>query len=500
MATTATPFKMSRIGRHGLIYGGGIIVSKAIAFLMLPIYTRYLTPADYGILQLVELVIDVVSIFAGSRLGEGIFWFYHKAETEADRRKVLSTALLVLVTSYAAATTLLFAFAPAVAAATLGGVQDVGLVRIAGASFLFESLLVVPFAYLRLHDKSVLYVGVTTAKLVTQVTMKIVFLVVLGLGVRGVLLSTLAANVLTGAGLTIYLVRDVGVRFSKRAARDLLRFGLPFVGTQVATFVLTFGDRFFLRHVADLSSVGLYGLAYQFGFLLAVCAEVPFSLVWEPARFAIAKRADRDEVYARAFIYFNVVLMTIAVGIALFVGDLLRVMATPAFLPARDLVPVILIAYVLQSWTTIHNVGIQARERTEFLTLATWAGAIVALAGYALLVPRLFGLGAALATVASFAVREAAVYGISQRLWPVQYRWGPVLRILLLAVSVCVAGALLPRSNLWNSLALRALLLAVYLVGVWNFGILSANDRVTVKRFVQSRIGALVAVAVNQRT
>ena len=498
MATTATPFKMSRIGRHGLIYGGGIVVSKAVAFLMLPIYTRYLTPADYGILQLLEMVIDVVSIFAGSRLGEGIFWFYHKAETEADRRKVLSTALLVLVTCYAAATTLLFAFAPAVATATLGGAQDVGLVRIAGASFLFESLLVVPFAYLRLHDKSVLYVGVTTAKLLTQVTLKIIFLVVMGLGARGVLLSTLAGNVLVGAGLTLYLVKDIGLRFSNRAARDLLRFGLPFVGTQVATFILTFGDRFFLRRVTDLSSVGLYGLAYQFGFLLAVCAEVPFSMVWEPARFAIAKREDRDEVYARAFIYFNVVLMTIAVCIALFVGDLLRVMAAPAFLPARDLVPVILIAYVLQSWTMMHNVGIQVRERTEFLTLATWAGAIVALAGYAVLVPRWFGLGAALATVASFAVREGAVYAISQRLWPVKYRWGPVLRIVVLAVIVGVAGVVLPRSNIWSSLALRLVLLAAYFVGVWNCGILSTSDRLTLKRLVRSRVGALVAL--NQRS
>src|SRR5207247_1738109 len=167
-------------------------------------------------------------------------------------------------------------------------------------------------------------------------------------------------------------------------------------------------------------------------------------LVWEPARFEIAKRPDRDELYSRTFVYFNIVLLTIAVVITLFVGDFLRIVAAPAFLPAGQLVPIILIAYVLQSWTVMHNIGIQMREQTEFYTLANWVGAAVALVGYAVLIPRLLGLGAALATVASFGVREWLVYVLSQRLWPVHYRWAPVIRLLLLASAFGLVALLLP--------------------------------------------------------
>ncbi len=494
MAATATPFKMSRIGQHGLIYGAGVLLSKVVAFIMLPVYTRYLTPADYGVLQLIQMVLEVVSIAAGSRLGAGIFRFYHKAETAEERRAVLSTALLVLVTTYCLATAAMFVLAPDIARVALNGAEDVALVRIAGMGLAFEGLLLVPLAYLRLRDRSLFYVILMSAKLLLQVTLNIVFVVNRGLGAEGVLLSTLVANVLTASGLGLYLLRDIGLQFSGRAARDLLRFGLPFVGTQVATFILTFGDRFFLKRVSDASTVGLYALAYQFGFLLAMLSEVPFSMVWEPARFEIAKRPDRDELYARGFVYFNLVLLTIAVCIALFVGDLLGVMAAPAFLPARDLVPIILIAYVLQSWTLLHDVGIQVRERTEFITLATWAGAIVALVGYALLIPRFLGLGAAIATVVSFAVRECAVYTVSQRLWPVRYRWGPVLRATLLAVIAGVIGVLLPRPNLWASLLMRLLVLAGYLGALWHAGVLSADDRAAIARLIRSRRQALVAI------
>src|SRR5207248_10303283 len=141
----------------------------------------------------------------------------------------------------------------------------------------------------------------------------------------------------------------------------------------------------------------------------------------------------------------------------------------------RDLVPIILIAYVLQSWTMMHNLGIQVRERTEAYTLATWAGAIVALAGYAVLIPRLFGLGAALATVASFAVREWAVYALSQRLWRVRYRWGPVIRLLAVAIAACVIGLLLPPFSIWMALAADLSLLTAYLVVVWHIGVLSVD-------------------------
>jgi len=476
---------MSRIGRHGLVYAAGLVLSKAVAFVMLPVYTHYLTPADYGLLQLIQMVIEVASIVAGSRLGAGIFRFYHKAETAAERRAVLSTALIVLLTSYFLAATAVYVFAPGITQVTFGDLKDVTLVRIAGMVLAFEGLLLVPFAYLRLRDQSMIYVAVNVARLLVQVALNVAFVVYLHLGAMGVLLSTLVANILTGSVLAIYLVRGVGLWFSKRAARDLLRFGIPFVGTQVATFILTFGDRYFLKHVSDTTAVGLYGLAYQFGFLLAQLGELPFSLVWEPARFEIAKRPDRDELYSRTFVYFNIVLLTIAVVITLFVGDFLRIVAAPAFLPAGQLVPIILIAYVLQSWTVMHNIGIQMREQTEFYTLANWVGAAVALVGYAVLIPGLLGLGAALATVASFGVREWLVYVLSQRLWPVHYRWAPVIRLLLLASAFGLVALLLPPLRIGWSLITRVTLLAGYLGALWHVGVLSIDDRRVVMRILR---------------
>jgi len=263
------------------------------------------------------------------------------------------------------------------------------------------------------------------------------------------------------------------------------------MATQVATFILTFGDRYFLQRSATTTDVGLYSLAYQFGFLLAMVGFTPFALVWEPARFEIAKRPDREAVLSRGFIYLNVILMTLAVGIALFVHDALVIMATPQFTSAADIVPIILLAYVLQCWANVHDIGILVREKTEWITAATWIAAGVALGGYALLIPSMRGLGAAIATLIAFAARYVLTYLMSQRLWRVQYQWRPVATLMALSIFIVLAGYALPNGGILASLAERAVLFAVFVAAVWRAGVLSEADRMLVRQLLRQSIASL---------
>lgn len=486
---------LARVGRHGFVYLAGMLLSRAVAFVMLPVYTRYLTPANYGTLQLIVVTFEVVSIVAGSRLGSGIFHFFHKAADERARRELLATALLLMVASYAAASGATYLAAEPLARLVFGPGNDPTLIRIAAASLFFESMLVVPMAYIQVRERSTLFVAINTGKLVFQLTLNIILVVVLRAGVRGVLYSTLLANAAVGLLVTGLLLKDVGLAWSRAAARDVLRFGIPFVGTQVGTFVSTYGDRYFLQRAANVTAVGLYGLAYQFGFLLHYVGLVPFQSVWDPIRFEIAKRSDRDELYGRAFVYFNVVYVTAAVGIALYVHDFIRVMSAPEFHTAADIVPLILLAYVFQGWTEHQNLGVLIRERTERITWANWVAAAVALVGYALLIPPLHGLGAALATVAAFGARQVMVYVFAQRLWPVRYRWAPVWRLLALAVVVVGVAMALPPLGLVTSLAARTGLLVIYGAGIWFAGVLTEADRSFVRGLVREPRAALAAFA-----
>jgi O-antigen/teichoic acid export membrane protein len=476
---------MMTLGRHSLVYGVGILLSKAVSFLMLPIYTRVLQPADYGVLQLIIMTFEVVSILAGSRIAFGIFHFYHKAKDDAGRRAVLSTAVLLLSTTYAAAALAAAALAPGIARIVFeDGQHYATLVRLAAGSLACESLSLVPYALLQLRDRSRSFVIVSFVRLLLQVAFNIVFLIPLRLGVAGVLLAGLTANLLVGGFLAARLLWEVGIRFSREAARDLLRFGLPLVGMQVATFIVTFGDRYFLNRAGNTAAVGLYGLAYQFGFLVATMGFQPFQRVWDPQRFAVAKRPDRDAIYARVFIYMNVGLISAALAISVLAGDVLRIIAAPAFQSAAAFVPLIAAAYVFQCWGSFLNVGIYLKERTEYFTAANWVAAGVALAGYLLWIPRWLAWGAALATLVSLAVRAWLAHVFSQRLWPVRYVWGPVVRLSVLATVTGAAAALAPVLPFYWSVPAHLALLVIYGGLAWRLA-LTASDREGVRLVLQ---------------
>ncbi|HWZ60412.1 MAG TPA: oligosaccharide flippase family protein [Gemmatimonadaceae bacterium] len=487
------PIRLQALGGYALMFAAATMVSKAVSFLMLPLYTRYLTPADYGVIELVELSLDIVSIIAGSRLLSGVFRFYHKANTEDERRSVMSTALVTICIGYATVGLLVFLAAPLVSTLALGDAKFTGIVRIAAVSLATQALVFVPPAFFRLRGQFRLVVATQLVRLALQVGCNIVLLTVLHMGAKSMFLGTLVANVLVGGYVSFLAWRQVGWRFSPRVAGDLYRYGSPLILTQVATFVLTFGDRYFLRAATDLSSVGRYTLAYQFAFLLATLGQTPFDLVWEPRRFEVARRPDRDRIYARVFIYLNVVLFTGAVGLSLFVHAALHLMTKPAFYGAADVVPVLLMAIILQSWAGSQDIGILVRERTHYVAIANWVAAGTILVAYALLVPRYAGWGAAIATVIGYAVRYGCTYAFAQRLWPVRYEWKPVLRIAALAVATVLIGYLIPAGPLAYSLMLRTLLLAGYIVLVWMLPILSTSDKHAARQALAALMGRAAA-------
>ncbi|MGH7460708.1 MAG: lipopolysaccharide biosynthesis protein [Longimicrobiales bacterium] len=477
---------MRGVGKQALIYGLGIVAGKGIAFLMLPVYTRVLTPADYGLLELVEMTLEVISIVACAQLALGIFRFYHKAESRTEKNAVVSTALLGLGLTYALVGLAGFLAAVPLSSLVFRTAEHADLLRIASLSLAFESLLIVPFAYARANDRSVFFVTVNLTRTLIVLVLNLIMLLGLGLGIKAMLLSSLITNVVLGSWLAGSLIREVGFGISGRAIRDLFRYGAPLMATQIATFIVTFGDRFFLQAAGNPTVVGLYTLAYQFGFLVALFGAMPFMRVWDPKRFSVVNHPDRDDIYARGFIYLNVSLITVALATAVLIDDFLRIMVTPSFYSAGDLVPVILLAYVLQSWSGIQDTGILIRERTQFIMLGNWLAALTALAGYALLIPRFLGWGAAVATVLAFTVRHITLYAISQRLCPIRYRWAPVLRLVGLALLVYALSISLPHLALWASVSVRLVLLAGYLTALWHLDILTRADRIYVVNSVRN--------------
>jgi O-antigen/teichoic acid export membrane protein len=481
--------RFASIGRHATLYAIANILSKAVAFFMLPVYTRYLSPAELGTAALIDMTLNVVAIVAGEKIAQGIFRYYHKADSDAERRAVVSTALTTLAVTFSLLGIAIYALAAPISTLVFRSATHGDLVRIAAGSFALQGFVYVPMALCRVQERSGLFLATNVTKLLLAVGFNLVFIVGMGMGIHGVFISTLISNLVLAAWMGTWTVRQVGLGISRGPLRDLVRYGVPLMGVQAASFIITFSDRFFLQASADVSVVGIYNLAYQFGFLLLMLGFVPIDMIWGPKRFQVARSADPSPVLAAAFRLINVVVITLAVGIALFVGDTLRVMAAPVFWPAATVVPVILVAYVFSGWSAMHDIGALVRERTEYLTIANWCAAAAAVISLSLLVPRFHAMGAAMSAVVAFFARWVLTYRFSQRLWPVRYDWRPVLLLCAVALAAGGASALLPDLSFWVSLSARTALFLGYALAIWHLPILTGAERASALATVRRLAG-----------
>ncbi|HEX7049647.1 MAG TPA: lipopolysaccharide biosynthesis protein [Longimicrobiales bacterium] len=482
------------VGKHTAIYGLGVAIGKLASFLMLPIYTHYLTPADYGILELLSMTVDVIATIAGMGIAGSVFKFYADCETREEQDRVISTAAIAM-TAVALVTALLgLAASPALTRIVLGPDVDPRFFRIFFLIYLAQTCEVVPLLLVRVLHRSRLFVLLNVGKLIAMLSLNIYFVVGRRMGVLGVLLSNLIATTIFGVGVAVFAFRRAGFRFSSEKFVAMARFGSPMILWTLGNFVLVFSDRYFLQHVSGPAAVGIYSLAYKFAFVLAAFAFTPFRMVWEHYRFTIAKQPNAQEVYTRTFTYMNLAVGSVALVIALFTPDLLRVMADPAFLPAQRLVPWLLAAQIIFGWVSFANLGLFLKERTGKLSLVSASCVVVVTVLNLLLIPRFGVLGAAAATLAAYALRFCGVYYFSQREYRIEYPWsavGKIYGVLVAAVLVRNAFDGLP---IPASLALGSGLAAASFAALYR-QVLTAAERELVRRSVLRpwRVLSLVA-------
>lgn len=471
-----------RIGRDALIYGLQPALSRLVGFLMLPIYTRFLTPEDYGVLQLLDTTADVASIIFVAGAIAGTTRFYFKATTDPDRYKVLSTAFLLLTTHALVGALILIASASLVHDFILRGFGTPGQVQIAALNFWTSTLSSVPLLFLQVRQRAGTFTILGVGRLVIQLSLNILFVVGLKWGVTGVLTSTLITNCLIGSVLSFTLLRTTGIRFSKAVWADMRRFGGPVKLTNIGSYVLNFGDRYFIQAFSGPAAVGLYGIAYQFGFVFSQFFTAPFLRAWGPVRFMLASEPPekRNPVYDRAFFLFSVLIFSGYTAFALGIRPVLTVMTTPQFHSAASFVPVIVAAYVAQAWTDTWRFQIDISEKTRYYTYSTWLSVVLILVLYAVLIPRFGAAGASWATFLGFAFRSVVTRRFAQRLWPVPVSWGRLRGLAIFSGAVSIAGSFVPGIGLVPmTLALMGIGLG-YLVVVWAV-ILGPDDRASAK-------------------
>jgi O-antigen/teichoic acid export membrane protein len=432
--------EIGRLVKHAGIYGVGVVLSKSVGFLLIPLYTRFLTPADYGVLELLDLTIFFSGIFCMMGISAAVFRFYAAYESEADRKEVIATALFfVTIVSLLVAVGLQFLAAP-LAATAFGNAAYAPYVRVVAWTLFFSNLTEVPFAYWRARQRTVLFVAVSLIRTVVSAGTLVLAVAVLHQGVRGVVYANLITNGLLGLIMLGITLADVGFRVVRHKLREMLKYGAPLIVQSLASFVLVFSDRLFLRHFANLAEVGVYSLGYKLAGIVSLLVSGPFSMTWSWQQFELAKKDNARHLYARIQTYQLLVSVGVGLAVALLAKDALRIMTPPSYWAATRIVPLIALCYILDNIKAVVLSGILIQRVTHYLAGISVVAALANLALNYVFISRYHAMGAALATVLSYALLLALSFVVAQRVYYVRYEYLRNAAVLALATLMYITS------------------------------------------------------------
>ena len=468
---------LRRLATTGFAYTAASIVSKLIAVALLPIYTRFVPPDEYGAAELIFGAVVAASIIVRLGVIEALLRFFYMPDEDGDR--VISTGFAALAWVSTAAALIALPFAGPIAAglfdpAPSGSGADLVRIGIGGLWLLtiYEYLVTL----FRLDERARAYFTFSIAHLVLAIPLTLTLVVGLDEGARGILIGAYASSIPFLLWLIFTERRRLGLIPDRELLRRMFRFGLPTMPAELSLYSLQFIDRLIISRSIGAAQVGLYALAFKFSQAIQIIVR-GFQLAWPPLAYSITDDEEARKVYATVLTAFVALCSFIVLGMWLEARWIVRILAAPAFFDSYQAVGLLALGAALYGVYLTQVVILGRTGRTEFNFPATIAATIANVGLNLLLVPPYGIAGAGVALCLSYLVVIVLMHRFTKRLFAVPWQWRRIGVIVGVGAALLVGGELLLPTEGIIGLLSRALVWLAYPLAVWFGGALDAAER-----------------------
>ena len=428
------------LGQQSFIYGAGHIASRGVTFLLLPLYTNVFSPEEYGIISLVFTFLGFMNVILHYGLDASFLKHYVSADSK-DRISILTNSYISIVLSTILIVSILILFSRQVTDLLFG--SDLSQVSIlAGGILFFDVLWSIHTLILRAEGKPVSYSLVSLLNVFLSLGLNLFLVLYLQMGVLGVLLSNLiTSGVIFFATFPIIIKRISISTLSLKRWKKLMNFGLPFLPAGIFSMTLELSDRYILRYLTDLDTVGLYNAGYKLGMLMMLVV-MGFNMAWQP--YFLKKEKSETKYIAKITTLIAAILGLLWILLIVWVEDIVRFQIGSfsffgsQYWSSTQIVPIIALAYIFHAAYLLQIPGIFLMEKSSWITWVRGVGAITNILLNFLLIPSLGIIGAATATCLSFILMAVFIYFVNRKIFPINYEWNKIIIIVFITFLIWV--------------------------------------------------------------
>ena len=461
-------------------YSLGLVLRRGLSVITLPVLTRYLSVREFGMLSIIGTVRELLSVGFELGIPNSSTRFYYDCRTQDERQRLFGTLFLFSMTVALVGSLLLAWVGPSVWSRFVRDIPFHPYVDLTLVTIFLSTVGILPRSLFRVTNRVPLHTAFSVSYGLLAAGLTIALVVIWDLGVLGAILGPLGASLVFLPFSFGYLRRHIAWTFSPRLVLGSLAFGLPEIPVRMAAWTLRFVDRLILQAYLPLRVVGLYSLGYMLG-------GTAFELIASSVNSAILpffyltateeSKTDSARLFADIAAYNSALLGFLGLGTILFAREVILVLATPEYLEAEVVVPLVAWASIVQALAHVPNRAIYLVKKTAYLPVVFVVPAVMNVGLNFLLIPRYGMMGAAWATLLAYPLLFGLTLGVAQRLYPIPYDYGRMAKPLILALGLSLFKNVIPGEPLVSVLCLKALLLGAFPVGLVVLGFVTAEER-----------------------
>lgn len=415
--------RLKQLGKDSLIYGIGGIFAKGVSFLLLPVYTRIFTPAEYGTIEMLTVISNFLAavLMMGMDSAQSMYFFKHKEEGQEKQARIVSSILQWRLVWGSVVIIIATLLAPLLNAALFNGKLGWEYFAISFAGTLFAQIMSQSAEVMRLLFRPLGFIGITLSQSLLSAALILIAVLIFEQGIFGYFLGTTVASIsialLGWFKIREYLTFD---RLYVELWPQLLRFGAPLAPAGLAIYFMNTADRWFIQNYHGEQALGIFAVGAKFGMLISFAVET-FRQAWWPIALNLMHNIEGGKIFriiTALYIAAGTTAMLFLITISSYLIDILF---GDQYNQTWKIVGVIGWHSVFYGLYMIISAGIWKSEKTYLNLPIMILSLLIGLILNYLLVPKFGAMGAAIATSSCYGVWIAITYTISQRLWKINF-------------------------------------------------------------------------------
>lgn len=418
--------------RNSFIYTIGTVLTRGISILLVPIYTRYLSPTEYGIIDLFVILTSIIGLTIALEIHQAVVRFYQDTTSEEEKMQYVSTAFLFTVFVYSLYLIVSFLFSDIFTIWLLDEIHYENVFLLASGAIFTKGLLYFTHGQLKWQILPREFTIVSIVNVMVVSVIAVYLLVIEKMKIESIFIGQIVGNIIGIVISLYYAKKSYQFTFIFKKFKEMVSFSLPLVFSGIAIFIALFIDRIAIKYFLGLEELGIYGLAYRFAAITSL-VMIGFQSALSPLIYKHYKEKETPDNIAKLFNLFVLFALFVIVGSIFFSKEVIVLMSTEAYYSAAPLIP-ILVAAVFFANMYIFVPGLAIAKKTKIVATISIIGAILNSTLNFIFVPMIGVEGAAYATLISAIIIFILRVQISQKYYNIPFVWKKLIVLFLLSV------------------------------------------------------------------